>query len=48
MGSLTPGTLFLIMRSLLTLVLAMAALASCYFPARHAMAVEPMVALRED
>ena len=29
-------------------VLAMAALASCYFPARHAMAVEPMVALRED
>jgi ABC-type antimicrobial peptide transport system permease subunit len=29
-------------------ILAMAALASCYFPARHAMAVEPMVALRED
>ncbi len=29
-------------------VLATAALASCYFPARHAMAVEPMVALRED
>jgi ABC-type antimicrobial peptide transport system permease subunit len=29
-------------------VLAMAALASCYFPARYAMAVEPMVALRED
>jgi predicted permease len=29
-------------------ILAMAALASCYFPARYAMAVEPMVALRED
>jgi hypothetical protein len=27
---------------------AMAALASCYFPARYAMAIEPMVALRED
>ena len=31
-----------------TLVLAMAAFGSCYFPARRAMAVEPMVALRED
>ena len=29
-------------------VLAVAALAACYFPARHAMAVEPMIALRED
>ena len=29
-------------------VLAVAALVSCYFPAQHAMSVEPMVALREE
>ena len=38
-----PGTYALVCG-----VLAVAALVSCYFPARHAMAVEPMVALRED
>jgi predicted permease len=29
-------------------VLALSALASCFFPARHAMGIEPMRALRED
>jgi macrolide transport system ATP-binding/permease protein len=30
------------------IILALAALASCYLPAQHAMAVQPMTALRED
>ncbi len=33
---------------IVAIILATAALASCYFPARYATAVEPMVALRED
>jgi len=33
---------------LVALVLAVAALASCFLPARRAVAIEPMVALRED
>jgi putative ABC transport system permease protein len=38
-----PGTYVLV-----AVVLALAALASCFFPALRATAVEPMVALRED
>ena len=38
-----PGTYVLV-----SVVLASAALASCFFPARRATAIEPMVALRED
>jgi predicted permease len=33
---------------IVSIILATAALASCYFPARYATTVEPMVALRED
>jgi ABC-type antimicrobial peptide transport system permease subunit len=34
--------------AIVAIVLALAAMGSCYLPARRAMAVEPMVALRED
>src|SRR5260221_13063734 len=45
MGSLTPGTLFLIMRSLLTLVLAMAALAG---PSERAAAQGAVKSVHND
>jgi ABC-type antimicrobial peptide transport system permease subunit len=38
-----PATYAIVM-----IVLGLVALGSCYLPARRAMAVEPMVALRED
>src|SRR5258707_15867178 len=45
MGSLTPGTLFLIMRSLLTLVMAMAALAG---PSERAAAQGAVKSVHND
>jgi putative ABC transport system permease protein len=42
-GAWDPATFGIVVSSL-----ALAALASCYLPARRAMAVDPIIALRQD